>query len=128
MSALLRLRHAAGGARCSGRQVMYFRNSIIRKQTPVLDVARPREHSLNMQPREEEDSHPNGTPPMTPPPPLPPASPNCAIVCCSELPDIDPGDLVLIRQSILRPFGSGKRFLLRPLTAGQGQGGTGHIF
>ena len=30
-----------------------------------------------------------------------------------RLPDVDPGDLVLIRQSLFRPIGTGKRFLLR---------------
>ena len=29
------------------------------------------------------------------------------------LPDIDPGDLVLILQSVLRPVGSGRHFLFR---------------
>lgn len=29
------------------------------------------------------------------------------------LPEIDPGDLVLILQSVLRPFGSGKNCFLR---------------
>lgn len=35
-----------------------------------------------------------------------------------SLPDIDPGDLVLIVQSLLRPFGSGRRFLLRTVRPG----------
>jgi hypothetical protein len=30
-----------------------------------------------------------------------------------RLPDIDPDDLILIVQSILRPAGSGRRFILR---------------
>lgn len=30
------------------------------------------------------------------------------------LPDMDPGDLLLILQSLLRPFGTGRRFFLRP--------------
>jgi hypothetical protein len=34
------------------------------------------------------------------------------------LPDVDPGDLVLILQSLLRPVGSGRRFLLRKLPSG----------
>lgn len=42
------------------------------------------------------------------------------------LPDVDPGDLVLIIQSLLRPFGSGKRFLLRQF--GDGSGSKGHVF
>lgn len=29
------------------------------------------------------------------------------------LPDMDPGDLLLILQSMLRPFGTGRRFFLR---------------
>ncbi len=39
-----------------------------------------------------------------------------------RLPDVDPGDLVLILQSMLRPFGTGKRFLLRKRRDG------GHVF
>ena len=31
------------------------------------------------------------------------------------LPGIDPGDLILILQSLLRPIGTGRRFLLRRL-------------
>lgn len=34
------------------------------------------------------------------------------------LPEIDPGDLVLILQSLLRPIGSGRRFFLRTLRPG----------
>ncbi len=34
------------------------------------------------------------------------------------LPDIDPADLLLILQSLLRPPGSGRRFLLRQLRSG----------
>jgi hypothetical protein len=34
------------------------------------------------------------------------------------LPDIDPGDLVLILESLLRPAGSGKRFFLRECAPG----------
>jgi hypothetical protein len=34
------------------------------------------------------------------------------------LPDIDPGDLMLILESLLRPFGSGRRFLLREIRPG----------
>ena len=34
------------------------------------------------------------------------------------LPEIDPGDLVLILQSLLRPIGSGRRFFLRRLPSG----------
>lgn len=34
------------------------------------------------------------------------------------LPDLDPGDLMLIIESILRPFGSGRRFLLREIQPG----------
>lgn len=34
------------------------------------------------------------------------------------LPDIDPSDLLLIVQSLLRPFGSGRRFLLREIRPG----------
>ncbi|HET6283667.1 MAG TPA: hypothetical protein VFH73_22115 [Polyangia bacterium] len=30
-----------------------------------------------------------------------------------RLPEIDPDDLILIVQSILRPLGSGRRFILR---------------
>lgn len=39
-----------------------------------------------------------------------------------QLPDMDPGDLVLILTSLLRPFGTGKRFFLRP------NGRGGHVF
>jgi len=35
-----------------------------------------------------------------------------------QLPDIDPQDLLLIVQSLLRPFGSGRRFLLREIRPG----------
>jgi hypothetical protein len=35
-----------------------------------------------------------------------------------RLPDVDPGDLALILQSLLRPVGSGKRFFLRQLRPG----------
>ncbi len=35
-----------------------------------------------------------------------------------SLPDIDPADLLLIVQSVLRPFGSGRRFLLREVRPG----------
>ena len=35
-----------------------------------------------------------------------------------RLPDIDPGDLLLILQSLARPFGSGRRFLLREIRPG----------
>ncbi len=34
------------------------------------------------------------------------------------LPDMDPGDLLLILQSLVRPFGSGRRFLLREIRPG----------
>jgi hypothetical protein len=34
------------------------------------------------------------------------------------LPDMDPGDLILILQSLLRPIGSGRRFFLRRLQSG----------
>ncbi len=34
------------------------------------------------------------------------------------LPDIDPGDLDLILASLFRPFGSGRRFLLRQIRPG----------
>lgn len=34
------------------------------------------------------------------------------------VPDIDPADLILILQSIARPFGSGRRFLLREIRPG----------
>jgi hypothetical protein len=34
------------------------------------------------------------------------------------VPDIDPGDLMLIVESLLRPFGSGRRFLLREIRPG----------
>jgi hypothetical protein len=30
-----------------------------------------------------------------------------------RLPDVDPDDLVLILQSVLRPLGTGRRFILR---------------
>jgi hypothetical protein len=34
------------------------------------------------------------------------------------LPDVDPADLDLILASLLRPFGSGRRFFLRELRPG----------
>ena len=34
------------------------------------------------------------------------------------LPDMDPGDLLLIVESLLRPFGSGRRFFLREIRPG----------
>ncbi|HEY5920145.1 MAG TPA: hypothetical protein VIV11_00685 [Kofleriaceae bacterium] len=34
------------------------------------------------------------------------------------VPDMDPGDLMLILESLLRPFGSGRRFLLKELRPG----------
>ncbi|HEY5922252.1 MAG TPA: hypothetical protein VIV11_11305 [Kofleriaceae bacterium] len=34
------------------------------------------------------------------------------------LPDMDPGDLLLILESLLRPFGSGRRFLLKEIRPG----------
>ena len=34
------------------------------------------------------------------------------------VPGIDPGDLMLILESLLRPFGSGRRFLLREIRPG----------
>jgi hypothetical protein len=34
------------------------------------------------------------------------------------LPDMDPGDLDLILTSLLRPFGSGRRFFLREVRPG----------
>ena len=34
------------------------------------------------------------------------------------LKDIDPGDLMLILESLLRPFGSGRRFLLQEIRPG----------
>ena len=34
------------------------------------------------------------------------------------VPDIDPGDLLLILESLVRPFGSGRRFLLREIEPG----------
>ena len=34
------------------------------------------------------------------------------------LPEIDPNDLMLILACIHRPFGTGQRFLLRPLPGG----------
>jgi hypothetical protein len=34
------------------------------------------------------------------------------------LPDIDPGDLDLILHSLVRPFGSGRRFFLREIRPG----------
>lgn len=37
----------------------------------------------------------------------------------AKLPDIDPGDLLLILQSILRPIGSGKRFFVRQIAPGR---------
>jgi hypothetical protein len=35
-----------------------------------------------------------------------------------RLPDVDPADLDLILSSMLRPFGSGRRFFLRQLRPG----------
>ena len=35
-----------------------------------------------------------------------------------DLPDMDPGDLLLIVESLLRPFGSGRRFFLREIRPG----------
>lgn len=35
-----------------------------------------------------------------------------------KLPDIDPADLDLILMSMLRPFGSGRRFFLREIRPG----------
>jgi hypothetical protein len=35
-----------------------------------------------------------------------------------SLPDMDPGDLLLILQSLLRPPGSGKSYFLRPIRPG----------
>lgn len=35
------------------------------------------------------------------------------------LPDIDPGDLILILECMLRPFGTGKRFFLRQRADGR---------
>ncbi len=34
------------------------------------------------------------------------------------VPDIDPGDLLLILQSLLRPIGTGRRFFLRRRDSG----------
>lgn len=34
------------------------------------------------------------------------------------VPDIDPADLMLVLESLLRPFGSGRRFLLREVEPG----------
>jgi hypothetical protein len=34
------------------------------------------------------------------------------------VPDLDPGDLMLIIESLLRPFGSGRRFLLSEVRPG----------
>lgn len=34
------------------------------------------------------------------------------------VPDIDPGDLLLILQSLLRPIGTGRRFFLRKRDSG----------
>lgn len=34
------------------------------------------------------------------------------------VPDMDPGDLMLILESLLRPIGSGRRFLLREIRPG----------
>jgi len=36
----------------------------------------------------------------------------------AEVSDLDPGDLDLILRSILRPFGTGRRFFLRELRPG----------
>jgi hypothetical protein len=38
-----------------------------------------------------------------------------------RLPDIDPDDLILIVQSVLRPLGTGRRFILR-------RAGNGFVF
>ncbi|MES1208606.1 MAG: hypothetical protein ABUS79_21920 [Pseudomonadota bacterium] len=35
-----------------------------------------------------------------------------------RLPDVDPSDLDLILMSLLRPFGSGRRFFLREIRPG----------
>ncbi|HVK85375.1 MAG TPA: hypothetical protein VM513_14755 [Kofleriaceae bacterium] len=35
-----------------------------------------------------------------------------------HVPDIDPGDLMLILESLLKPIGSGRRFLLREIRPG----------
>jgi hypothetical protein len=35
-----------------------------------------------------------------------------------RLPQVDPGDLILILDSLFRPFGTGRRFLLKPLPGG----------
>jgi hypothetical protein len=35
------------------------------------------------------------------------------------VPDMDPGDLILILQSLLRPIGSGRCFFLRRLESGR---------
>lgn len=35
-----------------------------------------------------------------------------------RFPDMDPGDLMLIIESLLRPFGSGRRFLLSEVRPG----------
>ena len=35
-----------------------------------------------------------------------------------RVPDMDPGDLLLILESLLRPFGTGRRFLLREIQPG----------
>ena len=32
---------------------------------------------------------------------------------CRRLPDLDPGDILLILQQKMRPFGTGKRFFIR---------------
>lgn len=34
------------------------------------------------------------------------------------LPDVDPGDLILILQAVLRPFGTGRRYFLRKRPTG----------
>ncbi len=34
------------------------------------------------------------------------------------VPDVDPGDLLLILQSLLRPLGSGRRFFLKEVKPG----------
>jgi hypothetical protein len=57
---------------------------------------------------------------------LPPDSPEALVAKVCELrdrvapllPDLDPADLIVILQSILRPFGSGRRFLLRQIRPG----------
>ena len=36
----------------------------------------------------------------------------------ADVPDIDPADLLLILNSLVRPLGSGRRFLLRQIRPG----------